>query len=85
MTLGHTQLWTTRCVWLPDRGWPARHSVKDGGNCLWSLLSWVACRRHCLLWCIACLLKAMLSCSRVHCLMRSDHWPSFTALQPRPI
>ena len=37
-------LWRTRCVWSPDRGWWSGHPAKDGGN--WSLVSWVACRRH---------------------------------------
>jgi len=47
MTLGHTQCtWRTRSVWLPDRGWPDGHpgkEGKDGGNCLWSPMLWVAC------------------------------------------
>jgi len=36
-------LWTTQCVWLPHRWWLAGHPGKDDGNCLWSLVSWVAC------------------------------------------
>jgi len=44
MTLGHTHCtWTTQSIWLPDRGWLAGHPGKDGSNCLWSLVSWVAC------------------------------------------
>jgi len=44
MTLGHTQCaWKTRSVWMPDRGWLAGHPGKDGSNCLWSPVSWVAC------------------------------------------
>ena len=31
-----------RCEALPD----PEHPRIDGGNCLWSLVSWVACRRH---------------------------------------
>jgi len=90
MTLGHTSalhymLWTTRCVWLRDREWPAGHPGKDSGNCLWSSMSWVACYWHRLLWRIVRLLKALLSCSRVHCLVHWHQWPSFTVLQPRPI
>jgi len=47
MTLDHTQ-WASLhavndvkrlIVWLPNSG----HPGKDGGNCLWSLVSWVAC------------------------------------------
>jgi len=44
MTLGHTQCtWTMQFVRLADRGWPAGDPGKDGGNCLWSLVLWVAC------------------------------------------
>ena len=84
ITLGHTQCaWTTQSVWLSDSGWPAGHPGKDGGNCLWSLVGGL--HRHSLVWRIVCLLEATLSCSHLHCLVRGHQWPSFTALQPRPI
>jgi len=69
-------LQTTWSVWLPDRGWGAGHHGKDGGNCLWSLVSWVACRRHHLLWNAVSLLKALWTCSQscVHCLVCSHQW-----------
>ena len=50
---------------------------KDWGNCFWSLVSWVACCQHCLLWRVV---KAVLSCLNVHWLVQSHEWPSFTAL-----
>ena len=91
MTLGHNTLhymrWTAWCVWLPEPG----HPRKDGCNCLWSLVSMVACCQHRLLWrhsvCLHCRssqgsveLFTCRVCS-VSYLVYSHQWPSFTALQ----
>jgi len=87
LTLGHTWCtWTTRSIWLPDRGWPYGHPLRERRWQL-PLKSYVVggVHGHCLLWHVVCLLQALLSCSLVHCLLCSHQWPSFTALQPHPV
>jgi len=55
------------CPTLEAR-WPARH----GGNCIWSLESWVACRHYRRLSALSVLStsQALFSCSRAHCIVR---------------
>jgi len=77
MTLGHTQCsWTTWDVWLPDYGWPAMmHPWKDGGNCLWSLVSWVACSTGTVFYdTLSVFSRHMFTCALSLC---SHQWPSF--------
>jgi len=77
-------LWMTPSVWLPFsrsrgktavtafevwcRGWPVAGAIFYDVT-----ITPCVCDNG--------LLKALLSCSRVHCLVRSHRWPSFTLLQ----
>ena len=85
----------TQSMWLPNLGgWVTGWEQKDCCNCLWSLESWVACRRRRLLWCrnyrhmfctAGCVnfpsIVDLFTCPLSHAVTLMWCWPSFTVCE----